>query len=81
MIEVPANSSTYKRPPLPSDDDLAPEPLPPTPPTNCERIILFLHMYHRVYTATMFVLCIAFLLWGGMHGINMRDPLLNTSQS
>jgi len=69
MIDAP---TAYKRPELPTDDELAPTYQPSPPPTPFEALCLFIHQHHRAWTVTMFVLCISLLLWGGMNGINVR---------
>jgi len=70
MIAPPVKPA-YKRPEMPTEDDLAPERAAAQPPTPCEQALAFLHRYHRVFAAVMFLLCIALLLWGGLHGINV----------
>ena len=40
-------------------------------PTRLSTALAFLHRYNRVFAAVMFLLCIALLLWGGLHGINV----------
>ena len=73
MIAPPV--AAYERPALPSEDDLAPERASAQPPTPCEQALAFLHQYHRVFATVMFLLCIALLLWGGLHGINVGSRI------
>lgn len=73
MIDMQNKASAYQRPPLPSEDELEPTYVPPSPPTACETIIILLHRYHRLFAASMFFFCISILLWGGAHGINLRQ--------
>ena len=63
---------TYKRPEIPSDEDLAPSYHPPPPMTFCETFIDLMHRYHRVYITIMFLLAIGALIWGAVNGINVR---------
>ena len=72
-------AAKYQRPILPDEDELAPSVRPLPPPTTCDRVILFIHAYHRIFTTVMFVLSIGFLLWGGAHGINLRPSSSNST--
>ena len=63
----------YERPSLPTEVDLQPSYRPRPPPSACDKFLWVLHAYHRVFAVSMFSLCISILIWGGLHGINLRD--------